>query len=90
MLRHHDGRNGRDAWTSFSGRVYNITAYIPFHPGGRGELMRCAGKDGRKLFDEVHPWVNWEGMLGECFVGMLVAENAALEGEESGKMDEMD
>ncbi len=33
--------------------VYNITPYLEFHPGGEDELMRGAGIDGTKLFDEV-------------------------------------
>lgn len=75
MLKAHNGRKGMDAWTSYKGKVYNITPYIPFHPGGRGEIMRGAGRDSGKLFMEVHPWVNWDAMLGECLVGILVSEN---------------
>lgn len=44
-------------------------------PGGKGELLRGAGKDSAQLFQEIHPWVNWEGILGECLVGILVSEN---------------
>jgi hypothetical protein len=47
--------------------------------------MKAAGRDGGKLFMEVHPWVNWEGMLGACLVGVLVSE-----GEERSALDEMD
>jgi hypothetical protein len=25
----------------------------------------------------VHPWVNWENMMGECMVGIMVAEEQA-------------
>lgn len=86
LLKTMNGRKGRPAWTSYQGRVYNLTAYLPFHPGGEGELMRAAGKDGAKLFMEIHPWVNWEGILGECCVGILVAE-----GETSvNQLDELD
>jgi cytochrome b involved in lipid metabolism len=77
MLKAHNGRRGVDAWTSYKGKVYNITPYIPFHPGGKGEILRGAGKDSAKLFMDVHPWVNWDGMLGECLVGILVSENDA-------------
>lgn len=65
-----------------------MTPYLDFHPGGVGEIMRAAGKekDGERLFREVHPWVSWENMLGECLVGILVSEN---EGD-GDKMEEMD
>ncbi|KAJ9114506.1 hypothetical protein QFC20_001379 [Naganishia adeliensis] len=29
-----------DAWSAFNGKVYNITPYLRFHPGGEKELMR--------------------------------------------------
>src|SRR6201999_1863147 len=48
-LKKQNGRKGRDAWTSFQGKVYNITPYLPFHPGGKGELMRGAGQLRRDL-----------------------------------------
>jgi cytochrome b involved in lipid metabolism len=48
MLKLHNKRD--DAWSAFAGKVYNITAYLPYHPGGEKELMRVAGRDGTKLF----------------------------------------
>lgn len=88
MLKHYNGRKDkvtgekRDAWSVYQGKVYNISPYLDFHPGGVGELLRGAGKDGTKLFMEVHPWVNWEGMMGNsCLVGVMVAED---EGEDEG------
>ena len=77
----------------WQGKVYNITPYLKFHPGGVGELMRGAGKitEGEKLFMEIHPWVSWEGMLGECLVGILVGENEGkVGGEGQGDLEEMD
>ncbi|KAK4124262.1 hypothetical protein N657DRAFT_644474 [Parathielavia appendiculata] len=74
MLRKMTGRRGKDAWTVLGGRVYNITPYLAFHPGGEPELLRGAGRDGTKLFGEVHPWVNYEGMLAACLVGIYVPE----------------
>ena len=43
-LKEHKTRE--DAWSAYNGRVYNISPYLKFHPGGVGELMRSAGKDG--------------------------------------------
>lgn len=48
LITQHNKPN--DAWSAFNGRVYNITPYLPFHPGGTDELMRVAGRDGTKLF----------------------------------------
>ncbi|ORX61314.1 cytochrome b5 [Hesseltinella vesiculosa] len=61
-----------DAWTSIQGKVYNITPYLKFHPGGVKDLMRVAGRDGTKLFMLTHSWVNAEFMLDACLVGFLV------------------
>jgi len=41
-----------DAWTVFRGRVFNITPYLHFHPGGVDILMEGAGKDCTALFDK--------------------------------------
>lgn len=91
QLKYHNGRKGRDAWTVYRGKVYNITPYLPFHPGGEGELMRGAAKDAERLFTEVHPWVNWDGILGECLVGILVSEgDEKTPPSNSGGLDDMD
>lgn len=66
--------------------MYNISPYLPFHPGGEAELLRGAARDGTKLFGEVHPWVNYEGMLASCLVGILVAEDE----KEENSMEAMD
>jgi len=84
-----NGRKGRPAWSSYQGRVYNITPYLPFHPGGEGELRRAAGRDGEQLFVEVHPWVNWENMLGACVVGILVSEGAG-DGTAKNQLESLD
>ena len=52
VLRTHNKRD--DAWAAFHGKVYNITPYLAFHPGGEKELMRVAGRDGTKLFCTCH------------------------------------
>ncbi|WYZ43903.1 hypothetical protein EsH8_VII_000339 [Colletotrichum jinshuiense] len=87
MLKKMTGRKGKDAWMALGGRVYNITPYLPYHPAGEPELLRGAGRDGTKLFGEVHPWVNYETMLSACLVGLLVDED---EGSKPSAMDEMD
>uniref|UniRef100_A0A2R5LCN6 Cytochrome b5 reductase 4 n=1 Tax=Ornithodoros turicata TaxID=34597 RepID=A0A2R5LCN6_9ACAR len=67
-----------DAWICLKGRVYNVTPYMEFHPGGEDELMRGIGKDATDLFNQVHKWVNFESMLEKCLVGKLVAPTISL------------
>ena len=38
-----------DCWTIISGSVYDLTSYIPNHPGGN-EILRACGVDGTSLF----------------------------------------
>ncbi|KAH7327365.1 hypothetical protein BKA65DRAFT_66465 [Rhexocercosporidium sp. MPI-PUGE-AT-0058] len=87
LLRQYTGRKGKDAWTVLGGKVYNITPYVPYHPGGGPELLKAAGRDGTRLFGEVHPWVNWEGMLENCLVGVAVEEGDSRGASELEEMD---
>ena len=46
----HNSRD--DFWTVIHGKVYNLTPYLPYHPGGIDILMPSAGNDGTVLFDK--------------------------------------
>lgn len=71
-LQKHTSR--QDAWTVLAGKVYNITPYLDFHPGGVQQLMRAAGKDGTQLFMQFHSWVNFDMMLDKFVVGRYVGD----------------
>jgi fatty acid desaturase/cytochrome b involved in lipid metabolism len=43
-----------DAWTSIDGEVYDITQWIPLHPGGR-VIRMAAGREAACLFESYHP-----------------------------------
>jgi len=69
-LRKHKKR--KDCWLAINGAVFNVTRYLDFHPGGWDEMMKGAGRDATDLFNEVHKWVNYQGLLEACLVGKLV------------------
>jgi hypothetical protein len=50
QLKQHNTAD--DAWICVRGKVYNITPYLKFHPGGVDQILRGAGKDATKLFGE--------------------------------------
>ncbi|KAJ1500895.1 hypothetical protein HMI54_001913 [Coelomomyces lativittatus] len=63
-----------DAWTVIRGKVYNITPYFSYHPGGVAQLKRAAGVDATKLFTSIHAWVNVDFLLDKCLLGPLTNE----------------
>lgn len=63
--------SAEDCWMILRGKVYNITPYLRYHPGGVNTLLKAAGSDGTALFDKFHPWVNADGILEACCVGRL-------------------
>ncbi|KXN71561.1 cytochrome b5 [Conidiobolus coronatus NRRL 28638] len=60
-----------DAWCAIDNKVYNITHYLKFHPGGVKQAMRGAGKDCTELFYKTHAWVSVDSLLKECCIGIL-------------------
>lgn len=49
----HD--NKKDCWVIIHGKAYDVTEFLPSHPGGQKIILRYAGKDCTKKFDPVHP-----------------------------------
>lgn len=84
--------NKYDCWMAYKGKVYNVTQYMAYHPGGEEILMEYAGKDCSEGFDQYHKWVNIQAMLGKCLVGVLeapivaTAKVSAFEGTEDEKL----
>lgn len=68
----------QDAWMAVRGKVYNITPYLPYHPGGVDTLLEAAGTDGTVLFDKYHKWVNADGILAACCVGTLAKPGCSM------------
>lgn len=42
-----------DCWLIVSGSVYNVTSFIPIHPGGNAIVPYC-GTDATSIFDAIH------------------------------------
>ena len=65
----------QDCWIALRGKVYNVTPYLPYHPGGEEIIRRCGGGDGTEDFDAAHRYINGHGMLLKCYVGPLVDDD---------------
>lgn len=47
-----------DCWMTISGKVYDLTAYIPYHPGGTSSIVQECGGDGTSTFLGVRKHLN--------------------------------
>lgn len=43
-----------DCWLAIHGRVFNVTAFLAEHPGGKKVVLKEAGKDATAKFDAFH------------------------------------
>ncbi|EFO25980.2 cytochrome b5 reductase 4 [Loa loa] len=77
-----------DCWILLGEKVYNVTDYLAFHPGGVEQLMRAAGTDGTGLFNKVHSWVNYDTMLKTCFVGTFNGDRRKLSEPKAANFNE--
>jgi cytochrome b involved in lipid metabolism len=62
-----------DCWAIIDKKVYDITEYIPNHPGGEDEITKICGKDGTKLFakPQEHKEGGASNVLSQFQVGIL-------------------
>jgi len=42
-------------WVVIHGKVYDLTSFLPEHPGGSDIILKYAGRDATKAFDPIHP-----------------------------------
>lgn len=60
-----------DLWVIIHGKVYDLTKFLPEHPGGPRIIMKYAGKDATDAFDPIHPpdiidrYLDAEACMGE-------------------------
>lgn len=63
-----------NCWTIVYNKVYNITSYIPVHPGGPATITPICGVDGTSLFAGIHlTSANANNVLASYYLGNLAA-----------------
>eukprot|EP00510_Aplanochytrium_minuta_P000552 CAMPEP_0184015404 /NCGR_PEP_ID=MMETSP0954-20121128/6287_1 /TAXON_ID=627963 /ORGANISM="Aplanochytrium sp, Strain PBS07" /LENGTH=72 /DNA_ID=CAMNT_0026296175 /DNA_START=435 /DNA_END=653 /DNA_ORIENTATION=- len=43
-----------DCWIVIKGNAYNVTEFLPDHPGGKKAILMYAGKDATEEFEMLH------------------------------------
>ncbi|KAF8536061.1 hypothetical protein BDD12DRAFT_935731 [Trichophaea hybrida] len=73
LSRNTGHREGDKTWIGVHGAVYDVTDFLPIHPGGSLIVAASAGLDASKTFDEIAHTSNPEVMslLSKYFIGYL-------------------
>lgn len=72
----HNGKDGAQTWMVVDGFVYDLSEYLPRHPG-KQSLLQAAGKDGTALFLQYHHSGTALRLLHQHLAGQLVVGAAA-------------
>lgn len=67
------GKNTREiSWTVIHNKVYDVTKFLDYHPGGRDILLQNAGADATKPFEDNNHSAQAKKMLSKYLIGDLV------------------
>ncbi|OTB01141.1 hypothetical protein M426DRAFT_75329 [Hypoxylon sp. CI-4A] len=81
-----------NCWIVLHGTVYDITSFLPKHPGGRSVLLQSAGKDASAAFDAVHTieileeYMTPDEVLGEVDLRQDVEDVGLRRSEQGSKL----
>ncbi|KAK9468640.1 FMN-dependent dehydrogenase-domain-containing protein [Lipomyces arxii] len=48
-------KSAESCWVIINNNVYDVTKFLPDHPGGTRSILRLAGKDATSDFEAIHP-----------------------------------
>lgn len=81
--------NSREScWVIIHGHAYDVTEFLPEHPGGPKIILKYAGKDATEEFEPIHPpdtldkYLDRSKHLGKVDMGTVQKEEKADDPEE--------
>jgi L-lactate dehydrogenase (cytochrome) len=67
-------RSEDSCWVILYGNVYDVTKFVPEHPGGAKIILQLAGQDATEEYDPIHPpGILEETLAPECKLGTFDA-----------------
>src|ERR1700759_1882071 len=84
--------NSKDScWVIIHGNAYDVTEFLPEHPGGQKIILKYAGKDATEEFDPIHPpdtldkYLDRSKHKGEVDMASVKKENKVEDPEEGDR-----
>merc|ERR1712072_1011265 len=87
----HNNRD--DCWVIIHGKAYDVTEFLPEHPGGPKIILKYAGKDGTEEYDPIHPpdtldkFLDKSKHLGEVDMSTVEQEEKEEDPEEAERLE---
>ncbi|KAF1999982.1 hypothetical protein P154DRAFT_522767 [Amniculicola lignicola CBS 123094] len=85
VAEHHS----RDScWVIVHGKAYDVTEFLPEHPGGPKIILKYAGKDATEEFEPIHPpdtldkYLDKSKHLGDVDMGTVAKEEKEVDPDE--------
>ncbi|KAH9888256.1 FMN-dependent dehydrogenase-domain-containing protein [Xylariomycetidae sp. FL2044] len=76
-------------WVVLYGNVYDVTEFLPSHPGGSKIILQLAGRDATEEYDPIHPpGTLEENLKPEAKLGRLDPDSPLVQANNAGAKDE--
>ncbi|KAF8473133.1 L-lactate dehydrogenase [Kalaharituber pfeilii] len=86
--------NSKDScWVIVHGRAYDVTEFLPEHPGGSKIILKYAGKDATEEFEPIHPpdtlekYLDKSKHLGLVDMSTVQQDEKAVDPEEKARQE---
>ncbi|KAH7327929.1 FMN-dependent dehydrogenase-domain-containing protein [Stachybotrys elegans] len=90
VAKHADAKS---CWVIVHGKAYDVTEFLPEHPGGQKIILKYAGKDATEEFDPIHPpdtlekYLDKSKHLGPVDMGTVAQEAKEEDPEEEARQE---
>ncbi|KAI2249099.1 hypothetical protein LOZ11_003699 [Ophidiomyces ophidiicola] len=80
-------------WVVVHGKAYDVTDFLPEHPGGKKIILKYAGKDATEEFEPIHPpdtldkYLDPSKHLGPVDMSTVIQEERAVDPEEEARQE---
>ncbi|MCJ1441443.1 MAG: Cytochrome b2, mitochondrial precursor [Stictis urceolatum] len=85
--------NKDDCWVIIHGRAYDVTEFMPEHPGGPKIILKFAGKDATETYEPIHPpdtldkYLDKSKHLGEVDMNTVEKEQEEEDPDEADRQE---
>ncbi|POR33889.1 Uncharacterized protein TPAR_05921 [Tolypocladium paradoxum] len=85
--------HAKSCWVIVHGKAYDVTEFLPEHPGGQKIILKYAGRDATEEFDPIHPpdtldkYLDTSKHLGPVDMATVAKEAKEEDPEEAARQD---